>query len=50
MVHRRFCDNEPDKLTRVRSKKGIRLSVTLDEKEYAELTKLGSDLDCRPLG
>jgi hypothetical protein len=32
-------------LNRTRSKKGIRLSVTLDEKEYAELTRLGSELD-----
>lgn len=32
-------------MSRTKSKKGVRLSVTLDEKEHAELTRLGSELD-----
>ncbi len=32
-------------MSKTKAKKGIRLSVTLDEKEYAELTRLGSSLD-----
>lgn len=32
-------------MNKAKAKKGMRLSVTLDEKEYAELTRLGANLD-----
>lgn len=32
-------------MSKTKGKKGVRLSVTLDKKEYAELTRLGSGFD-----
>ncbi len=32
-------------MSKTKGKRGVRLSVTLEENEYSELTRLGSELD-----